>query len=156
MARGSWRGILSIAAGVMIASAGLNAQGYPYPRYPDRDRRSAPYYGDDRYGRQGSWGRGDPGDVVQRVIRDMDLAARNSFTDRHERGHFDRAISELLEFQDRWSRRRQVDAKRLDRAVDSMRHLAEARQLEGRSRRMIGQDIEILRDLREELRGYRY
>jgi len=141
-----------MAAGVMIVGVGLNAQVYPYPRYPDRDRRSAPYYGEGRYGRPGSYGYGDPSDVVRRVIRDMDLAARNSFVDRHEREHFDRAISELLGFQDLWSRRRQVETKHLDRAVDNMRHLAEARQLDYRSRRMIDQDIQILRDLRAQLR----
>jgi hypothetical protein len=58
----------------------------------------------------------------------------------------------LLGFQDRWSRRRQVETKHLDRAVDNMRHLAEARQLDYRSRRMIDQDIQILRDLRAQLR----
>ena len=132
----------------MIASMGLDAQVY-------RDRRGMPYYGGDRYGR-GSYGNGDPGDVVQRVIRDIDLAARNSYVDRHERDHFNRAISELMNFQDRWSRRRQVDTRRLDRAVDSMRHLAEARQLDGRSRRMIWQGMETLRDLRAQLSYRRY
>jgi hypothetical protein len=136
----------------MIASTGLDAQVY-------RDRRGAPYYGGDyggdRYGR-GSYGNGDPGDVVQRVIRDMDLAARNSYTSRWERDQFNRAISDLMNFQDRWSRRRQVDTGRLDRAVNSMRRLVESRQLDGRSRRMIGQDMEILRDLRAQLSYRRY
>jgi hypothetical protein len=152
MTRGSWRGILSIAAGVMIAGVSLNAQVY---RYPDRNRRNAPYYDEGRYGRQGSMGYGDPADVVQRVIRDMDLAARSSYVDRHEREHFERTISELMGFQDRWSRRRQVETKHLDRAVDNMKHLAEARQLDGRARRMIAQDIEILRNLRAQLHRYR-
>ncbi len=135
----------------MIGGAGMNSQAYQGPNY-----RTGPYDRQAPYGRQGRYGhRVDPAVVVQRVISDLHVAARNSFTDRHEHGHFATAVSELQRFQDRWARQRRIEAGHLDRAIDHMKHLAEARQVHPRARRMIDQDIEDLRDLRAQLRWYR-
>ncbi|MGH9784354.1 MAG: hypothetical protein ACRD88_09220 [Terriglobia bacterium] len=128
------QGILSAA--LVMATTAASAQVY---RYPDQRRDRGGY---------GRSGYGDAAAVAQRAARNLEFAARNSYVDGHEREHFAKAISELERFQDRWVRQGRFDSGRLDRAIDNMRHLAEARQVDRRTRRVIAQDIEMLRDLR--------
>jgi hypothetical protein len=109
-----------------------------------------------RYGRSGAYRPADPAFVVQGVMRNLHFAFQTSYIDRHERDHFRDAISELQLFQDRWTRQRRVDLGRLDRAIDNMKHLADARQVDRRARRMIDRDIDLLRDLRAQLRHHRF
>jgi hypothetical protein len=132
-----------------MGGVAAEAQTYRLPNY-----RHTPYYDEGRYGRQGPGYPADPAAVAQRVIRDLDFAARSSYVDRHEREHFARAVSELQAFQSRWQQRR-VETGHLDRAIDNMKDLAEARQVDRRARRVIDQDIEVLRDLRARVRRYR-
>jgi hypothetical protein len=84
---------------------------------------------------------------VSRVLRDLNLAARNSFVDSHERNHFERAMRELARF-DRDSRRGRWDDRRLDRAMEDLSHLAQARQLDPRFRRLMADDLRLLQSMR--------
>ena len=153
-----------LAVGLVLATGAASAQvygdpGYGDPRYRDPGYgdpryRQSPNYGGDRYARPGYWA--DPASATQRVLRNLSGAARASYTDRHEREHFDRAIFELRRFEDRWNRQRRFDTGNLDRAIDHMKHLAGARQVDPRTRNGIAQDIEVLRDVRAQRDRYRY
>ena len=123
-----------------------------------RDDRNRDYgyggYGNGGYGRQG-YGYGRDGNVVGRVMRDLDVAARSSgsYVDGHERKHFESAMSNLRAFDDRWQRG-QWDNGRLDRAIENLSHLANADQLNPRARRMMADDANLLRDFRSSRGNY--
>jgi len=111
-------------------------------------------YRDYGYGRQG-YGYGQGGNIVGRVMRDLNIAARMSgrYADGHERKHFDRAMSDLRAFDERWQRG-QWDNGRLDRAIENLSHLADADQLDPRARRMLADDANLLRDFRSSRGAY--
>ena len=138
---------------------GVYAQVYrddPYYR-SDPNNRSDPYYrnnGDyDRYGNRGysnnRYGRstGNYGSVVDQVLFDLNRVSANSNTDNHERDHFYKAQQALAEFQDRWSQGRFDDGK-LDKAVNSLKHLVDSRQISGRNRSLLANDLSALRQFR--------
>jgi hypothetical protein len=143
-----------LAAGLALATGAASAQVYGGPVDRDPRSRQGPNYGGDRYGRPPY--AADPGGAAERVLRNLSGAARASYTDRHEREHFDRAIFELRRFEDRWNRQRRFDTGNLDRAIDNMKHLAGARQVDPRARNGIAQDIEVLRAVRSQSDRYRY
>ena len=95
------------------------------------------------------------GNIVGRVLRELDVAARgsHSYVDGHERKHFERAMDELRRFEDRWQRG-QWDNGRLDHAIEALSHLADARQLDPRTRRLMAEDANLLRQFRASRRGY--
>src|SRR6185295_11556244 len=139
-------GVWLLAAG--LATSGASAQVYRDPGYRDPGYRRGPNngYGGDRYGRPQY--AADPAATAQRVMRNLSGAAQSSYLDRRERDRFDRAINELQRFEYRWSRERRFDTGNLDRAIDNMKRLADARRMDPRTRNAIAQDIDILRDVR--------
>jgi hypothetical protein len=84
---------------------------------------------------------------VERSIRDLQAIYSRARVDRHEADHFRRAIGELSEFQRR-AARGDFDRKRLDRALDNMDHLADARQLHPRDRAVVRSHMRELENLR--------
>ncbi len=111
------------------------------------DRRVGPGYGryDDRggYGYRGGDGYRSGGPVLA-AVRDLEEIYSRARVDRHESDHFRRAIDALHEFDER-ARRGRFDGRLLDRALDNMSHLANARQLHPRARdvvRMRMRDLE--------------
>jgi hypothetical protein len=145
-----------LAAGLTLAATGASAQ-YRDPGYRDPRYRQGPNdgYGGDRYGRP-QYGGADPASTAQRVMRNLSGAARSAYMDRRERDRFDRAINELQRFEYRWSRERRFDTGNLDRAINHMKHLADARRMDPRMRNAIAQDIDVLRDVRAQRDRYRY
>ncbi len=112
-----------------------------------------PYYRGPRPG--GYYPRGD---VIGRVLSDLDSARSYSRVDGHERKHFDQARRDLLVFQDHCARGR-FDKDRLDGAIENLHHLADSDQLHPRERRLLARDVEALRDFRASrgaYRGFRY
>jgi hypothetical protein len=93
------------------------------------------------------------GNVIGRVMSDLNMAARNSRVDNHERKHFQSAMDDLRRFEDR-QRQGKWDQGRLDKAIEHLSHLADARQLNPRDRRMMADDANMLRDFRAS--RYRY
>jgi hypothetical protein len=138
--RRGWRAVLVIGSVLTMASGGAYARDYGNGRYGG-------------FGRQAY--AADPAAVTNRVLRDLYGTARGSYVDRHERAHFDRAISALQAFQQRWARRGDFRSSHLDRAIDNMKHLANARQMHPGARRLIARDIEVLRDLRAQRNRFR-
>jgi hypothetical protein len=140
--------LTAILGTILVGAAGqANAQW--------RDDRNRDYgYGNGGYGRQG-YGYGQNGNVVGRVMRDLEVASRSSgsYVDNHERKHFDRAMSELSQFDQRWQRG-QWDNGRLDRAIEDLSHLANANQLNPRARRMMADDANLLREFRASRGNY--
>lgn len=110
---------------------------------------------DDGYGRgrnrAGEWrrgGYGGPDQVINQVMRDLDVAGRNTrYVDDHERKHFQHAREELYKFQDRF-RQGKWDNGKLDKAIEDLSHLANARQLDPRARQLMANNANVLRDLR--------
>jgi hypothetical protein len=120
--------VLAITAGALGIPGAASAQGW------DRD----PYY-DSRNSYQRS--------PVDRVMADLNRAFERARLDGHERRHFDDAARNLAEFRSRLARGR-FDTGNLDRAIDSMKHLADADRVRGRDREMLARDIDELRQLR--------
>lgn len=127
-----------LAGGLMSVSAGLLfAQGW---------RRDADWRYNDR--------RGDPRDVsyrsngsVRQIIRDLENIAGRSYVDRHEAGHFRRAIESLYEFDSRLSRGK-FDRGRLDRAIGNIADLAQAHQIHPRFRNVLRSHLYQLQRMR--------
>ena len=102
--------------------------------------------------RGGSYGR--ESNVIDKVQRDLSMAARNSHVDSHERNHFERAMRELSRLEQD-SRRGGYDDRRLDRVMEDLSHLAQAWQLDPRARRMMAEDLRLLQSLRGSNYGWR-
>ena len=153
-------GVLLFGSGLLVLSLAANAQG-PYPprddpydrHYPnrgsdDRYSRERGYYpdqnryGNDRYG-YGS----NQNSLIGRVLADVNMAASNARLDGHERKHFDDAVRKLQEFEGRWAQGR-FDSGKLDKAIESLEHLANADRVRGRDRDRLGRDMEDLRQFR--------
>ncbi len=130
--------LVLMSSGLMLGGLMANAQ-YRYdPSYGDNGR-----YSDNRYGGYGA----NRGSLIGRVLSDIDRAASDSRFDNHERSHFEEASRRLQEFEERWSRGN-FDTGKLDRAIDSLQHLANADQLRGRDRGILSQDLSELRQFR--------
>ena len=115
----------------------------------DEDRGPARNgYGSDY--RETQYRRGSP---ALAAARDLEQIFSRARVDRHEADHFRKAIDALHDFDER-SRRGHFDGRALDRALDNMSHLANARQLHPRSREVVRMRM---RDLEQMGRGgYRY
>ena len=138
--------LLIIGCGLFLVSVTSHAQTYGGP-YGDRQ-----YGNGDRYG----YGRNDrgSGSPVDRALSDLSRFDRNAYVDHHERDHFRHAQDDLARFQERWSQGR-FDRGRLDRAIEHMQHLVNARQLRGRDRDVLANDLADLRNFRASSgRGY--
>src|SRR5690242_5130056 len=100
--------LVLFGCGILAVSGAANAQSRPRDPY-DRDD---PYY---RSGSSYGYG-GDSGDrygygygrnsqyLVDRVMSDLDQAARRARLDGHEADHFNEVARNLQEFQSRWAR----------------------------------------------------
>lgn len=158
---GSILGLVTLS--VITASASAQVYG-PDPNRHDRygnSRRGRdhgdrePYYrGRDRY--YGQNGRrsngpyqpyGNSGSLIARVQSNLSRAAANSYTDGHERGHFNTAQQALSDFQARWSQGR-FDTGRLDAAIASLNDLARSDQVNQRDRAILANDLAALRQFR--------
>lgn len=136
-----------LCLGVLLFAAGANAQWRPY----DND---GGYHRDDDYGRR----RGGPrGDVIERVLRDVDAAQSWGYRDHHARKRFEQIRKDLYRFQHNWERGR-FDKDRLDSAIENLHHLVDSDRVDPRGRGMLERDMWDLRSFRENggyYRGYR-
>jgi hypothetical protein len=108
------------------------------------DRR---YRRNQRYG-YGQYGRSQPGSgVIERTMSDLDRAARSAQLDNHERNHFSRAMQQLSQFRDRWSRG-EFNRGNLDKAIEDVQHLVNADRVHPRDRDLLARDLTALRDFR--------
>lgn len=119
---------------MLLAAAGAQAQ-YPYP-----------------YGGPSQRGSRDAG-LIDRVQRDLQRAASDSYLDGHDRRHFETAFNELRRFENNWSGGR-FDNHALDKAIENIDHLAHADRVRPRDREMLRQDLWQLRDFRANRGGY--
>ncbi|MBK5292879.1 MAG: hypothetical protein JJE04_14550 [Acidobacteriia bacterium] len=87
------------------------------------------------------------GSVMDRVQNDLSRAAANSYTDGHERGHFNKAQQALQQFESRWAQGN-FDQGRLDEAINSLQHLVESNQVNRRDRSVLANDLAVLRNFR--------
>ena len=129
---------LSIGSALFLGSFTSNAQTYGRPGEPGTQYR----YG----GRQSGYA--PSGSPVDRALFDLSRVDRTAYVDHHEREHFRHAQEDLVRFQERWSQGR-FDRGRLDRAIDNMQHLVQARQVRGRDRDVLGNDLAALRYFRD-------
>jgi hypothetical protein len=114
-----------------------------------------PYYRDDPRSRGGYSQQGGYGDgygrnqqfLIQRVMSDLDQAARRARLDGHEVDHFNEVARSLQEFQARWARGK-FDSGKLDKAIHNLEHLADADRVRGRDREMLSRDLYDLRQFR--------
>ncbi|HYI94815.1 MAG TPA: hypothetical protein VEX68_14820 [Bryobacteraceae bacterium] len=118
----------------------------PYSRDPYSRGDRGYGYGNGNYGNGGYGARGDYS-VIDRTLRDLQVAASRNRVDGHERGHFNRAISDLQQM--RYSSRNGgVDAGRLNRVLDDLDDLSRADQVHPRDRQILARDMQALRSLR--------
>ena len=87
------------------------------------------------------------GNVIGRVMGDVDLAARNSYFDRREQQRLWHAREDLQRFDERW-RRGQWDQGRLDSAISNLSRVADNGRGDFRERRMLLNDANLLREFR--------
>lgn len=87
------------------------------------------------------------GDVIRRALDHVSNSRSYAWVDRHERGHFDQAQRDLSIFQDHW-RRGRFDKDRLDGAIENLRDLADADQVNPRERELLRRDVRDLREFR--------
>jgi hypothetical protein len=146
------RRLLAIAvAGLAFSLAvpAVHARDYDY----DRERWGYGNRRSDDFGRYRPGGAG----IVDRTMSDLRRAASRNRVDSHERDHFRRAVNELQTFRYRLAEGR-FDEGRLNRAIEDLEHLSNARQLHPADRRILAQDMYELRDFRRWAArgGYRY
>jgi len=122
--------------------------------HDDGYRRGSNRYRYDRSRDSGWYGRSGFG-VIDRTMSDLRIAASRNRVDRHERDHFARAVNELQAFRYRLAQGR-FDEGRLNRAIEDLEHLANARQLHPTDRRILARDMFQLRSFRNAQGGYRY
>jgi len=102
-------------------------------------------YRDNGPGYRDGYSRG--GNVIGRVMSDVDLAARNSYLDRREQQRLWRVRDDLQRFDERW-RRGQWDQGRLDSAISNLSRVADNGRMDFQARRMILNDANMLREFR--------
>jgi hypothetical protein len=144
--------VFLLGYGVLAFGLAANAQTWgqdPYyrprqdPYYRNRDG-----YADDRYSQQRAYGYGrNQQFLIDRVMADLNRAAERARLDGHERKHFDEVARNLQDFEARWARGK-FDTGKLDRAIHSLEHLADADRVRGRDRAMLARDLEDLRQFR--------
>src|SRR6266567_8689455 len=110
-----------------------------------------PYYRDDHYrggySQQGYSNGRNQQVLVDRVMSDLDQAARRARLDGHEVDHFNEVARSLQEFQAKWDRGK-FDSGKLDKAIHNLEHLAEADRVRGRDRELLSRDLYDLRQFR--------
>jgi len=146
------RVVLLPGAGVLILTLAASAQTWrqdPYysPRNDPYDRNG------DAYQQRGYGYGGSQEYLIGRVLADLNRAAAGARLDSHERNHFDEAAGKLQEFEARWARGK-FDTGKLDKAIQSLEHLANADRVRGRDRYMLARDREDLRRFRASRGGY--
>jgi len=143
--------LVLLGSGVLAMSGAASEQSWrrdPYYRN-DPQYRNDPYYRngvytDDRY----SYGYDRNSQyLIDRVMSDLDQAARRARLDDHEADHFNEVARNLQEFQSRWARGK-FDTGKLDKAIHNLEHLAEADRVRGRDRGMLWRDLDDLRQFR--------
>ena len=149
---------VALAGGALFLAGALGAHDSDGWRRRGRDVYRDDGYYDPAY-RQPSggygYGYGSPEAQVNRVAGDLNAIASRTYADGHERKHFDEAQKNLYKFQDSW-RSGRFDTKPLDKAIESMQHLASADQLRPRDRDIIASDMNLLRELRANRSGGAY
>ena len=120
------------------------------------DGRDDGYYGrdDGYYGRDDDYRRGPyrnggaySSAVIDRTMRDLEVAASRNRVDGHDRNHFSRAMNELQQFRYR-SQQGRFDNGKLDKVIEDLDHLSRANQVHPRDRQMLGRDMQELRVFR--------
>jgi hypothetical protein len=138
------RSIASLAlAGLFVTTPLVSA------RDDDDYRRGRGGYGNSR-SRDGGWygdGQRDGSAIIDRTLSNLRRAASRNRVDGHERDHFRRAMSELQTLRYRSADGR-LDEGRLNRAIEDLEHLSNARQINPNDRRMLSQDMYALQNLR--------
>jgi len=136
--------VILLGSGVLTLGLPANAQ------YGNRDPYNAPRNNPYAGNREG-FGRNQQF-VVDRVMADLNRAA-GARLDGHERKHFDDVARNLQEFQLRASRGK-FDTGKLDKAIGSLEHLANADRIRGRDRDMLVRDLNDLRQFRASRGGF--
>ena len=130
--------------GVLTVCASAQSwQQDPYYRDDPRYRGGYPQQG---YGYGYGYGRNQQL-LVDRVMSDLDQAARRARLDGHEVDHFNEVARSLQEFQAKWDRGK-FDSGKLDKAIHNLEHLAQADRVRGRDREMLSRDLYDLRQFR--------
>jgi hypothetical protein len=140
-----------IGPGVLLLAATAGAQYRNDPYY-----RNNPYY----RGPNGNYyDRGNPngapyrgGDIVDRVLGDLDRSQYSVRGGRHEWKELDQARRDLIRFRENWMRGR-FDRDRIDGAIHHVQRLVDSAGMSPRDRDMLSRDLFALRDFRAG-RGY--
>ena len=140
------------ACGVLVL--GLTAAAQMSAQAPYYSHRDGAYYGSrdgyygDPYPQQRSYGYGrSHGNLIGRVMSDLNRAAERARLDHHEVKHFDEVASSLSEFDERWARGK-FDTGKLDKAIRNLEHLADADRVRGGDRDLLHRDLQDLRGFR--------
>ena len=105
-----------------------------FAQYPYSRGRDDGYYGrdDGYYGRDDDYRRGPyrnggaySSAVIDRTMRDLEVAASRNRVDGHDRNHFSRAMNELQQFSYR-SQQGKFDNGKLDKVIEDLDHLSRA------------------------------
>jgi hypothetical protein len=119
----------------------LGAYAQDYPRYRDDDRN---------YGER----RGVRGGLVEQVQSDLRYAQEGVYS-RGEARRLQKAREELWEFQRKWNAGR-FDRHELDDAIAAIQHVLDHSGLDERSRSMLWNDVQRLREFRAQYDGRNY
>lgn len=128
-----------LGSGALIFTLSAGAQTWGHDPYGPRN---------DPYSRDRGYAYGPyQGDLIGRVMSDLNRAASSAYADNHERHHFDEVAGNLEEFQARWARGK-FDTGKLDKAIHNLQHLAQADRVRGADREMLTRDLYDLRHFR--------
>ncbi len=117
----------------------LGTFGYAQPR------NRQPDYG---YGN-----RGGQGNVVDRVLQDLNFSTQRTRMDSRDFSRVTDISRTLQEFQYRWSRGN-FDKGKLDHAIETLQHLADSNRLPQQLRSMFYRDVNDLRQFRAARGGF--
>jgi hypothetical protein len=126
-------------------------------------RNDDPYYGGGRgRGGYGGYGRSDDGryynngpGILSRVRSDLSNLRSLRYADGHERNHYRHAMEALDKFERKF-REGKWDRGQLDKAIENVSHLADARQIHPNDRYILQRDVNALREFRSRgAYGYR-
>ena len=142
-----------LGSAVLFFTFGAGAQTwgrdqYGQPRYDPYYRNDNPNYRDRGY-------RQYQGDLIGRVMSDLNRAGSRAYIDGHERHHFDEVAGNLEDFQARLTRGK-FDTGKLDKAIHNLEHLAQADRVRGGDRELLTRDLYDLRQFRATRGGYGY
>ena len=133
-----------VLLGCGVLAVGASAQSWQQDPYYRDDPRYRGGYSQQGYG----YGYGRNQQVLlERVMSDLDQAARRARLDGHEVDHFNEVARSLQEFQTKWDRGK-FDSGKLDKAIHNLEHLAQADRVRGRDREMLSRDLYDLRQFR--------